>query len=99
MSLPVLVLGSGAESPYDLNPADVRVLGAIADFWAANAYAPAHRELAAWAGLHALSHVRYCLRRLAEAGLIRHVPNVARSVALTEEGGWALADEAALEAA
>ncbi len=96
MSLPVLVLGSGAESPCDLNPADVCVLGAIADFWEANAYAPRYTEIMAWAGLHTLSHVRYCLRRLAEAGLIRHVPNVARSVALTEEGGWALADEAGL---
>lgn len=56
------------------------VLDALVKFLKANKYAPSMRELMELTGVRSLSHVRFCLNRLSEEGLIAYERNKSRTL-------------------
>lgn len=63
------------------------VLKALIDFLKKNRYAPSMRELMELTGIRSLSHVRYCLKRLSDEGLIAYEQGKSRTVRVIGKPG------------
>lgn len=61
------------------------IMAFIADFWATHEYGPSMREIATGVGLNQASSAAYQVRILLEAGCLRHVEGIARTIRVVEE--------------
>lgn len=67
-----------------------RTLQAIADYFAANGYAPTIRELCELMGISSTSLMNYHLNKLVDRGLLTRQKSIARAMTITDAGKRAL---------